>query len=213
MDKEKITPGRIKDVIREVMNEISSERKTAGSKGSERPGSARRVPEGRGSEGKAPVPRAGHSSQKALSSVAIGGDHGGFKLKQTLKKYLEEELGVTVKDLGTTSEESVDYPDFAIAVARAVATGECEKGIVIDTMGIGSSIAANKVKGVRAALCNDVSTARNSRGHNDANVLALGSRVINPGLARTIVKAWLSTSFEGGRHGRRVQKIIDAEKG
>lgn len=213
MEKEKITPGRIKEVIREVMSEISSERKAADSKGSERPVSARKVPEGRGSEGKVPVPSIAQASRKTPFSVAMGGDHGGFKLKQALKKYLEEELGVTVKDLGTTSEESVDYPDFAIAVARAVAAGECEKGIVIDTMGIGSSIAANKVKGVRAALCHDVSTARNSRGHNDANVLALGSRVVNSGLARTIVRTWLSTPFEGGRHGRRIQKIIDAEKG
>ncbi|MCX5801904.1 MAG: ribose 5-phosphate isomerase B [Candidatus Eisenbacteria bacterium] len=143
----------------------------------------------------------------------MGADHGGFKLKETLKKYLEEELGVIVKDLGTMSEGSVDYPDLAVAVARAVAAGECERGIVIDTMGIGSSIAANKVKGIRAALCHDVSTARSSRGHNDANVLALGSKVVNPGLARTMVRAWLSTSFEGGRHGLRVQKIMAAEKG
>ncbi|KPJ60731.1 MAG: ribose 5-phosphate isomerase [Latescibacteria bacterium DG_63] len=144
--------------------------------------------------------------------VAIGSDHGGFKLKESLKRYLEEELAVIVKDLGTHSEESTDYPDFALAVARAVASGESEKGIVIDTMGIGSSIAANKVKGVRAALCHDVETAKNSRGHNDANVLALGSKVVSAGHARTIVREWLASSFEGGRHARRVQKIVDAER-
>ena len=212
-DKERITPGRIREVIREVMSEIPAERKTSESRGSERPGSARGVSENRGYKSRAPVPSGAQASAKTVCSVAIGGDHGGFKLKEALKKYLSDELGVVVKDLGTMSEESVDYPDFAVAVAKAVAGGECEKGIVIDTMGIGSSIAANKIKGVRAALCHDVSTARNSRAHNDANVLALGSNVVNPGLARTIARTWLSTSFEGGRHGRRVQKIIDAEKG
>jgi len=228
VEKEQITPERIREVIREVMNEISSERKAPAAKGSERTAlegrvsagkwsertvSGRRVSAGKGSERRAPVTSVKQAPQKTSCSVALGADHGGFKLKESLKKYLEEELEVIVKDFGTQSEESVDYPDFALAVARAVGAGECEKGIVIDTMGIGSSIAANKVKGVRAALCQDVSTARNSRGHNDANVLALGSKVVNPGLARTIVRAWLSTSFEGGRHGRRVQKIIDAEKG
>jgi ribose 5-phosphate isomerase B len=212
LEKEKITPGRIKEVIREVMSEISSGRRVQGTMGSERGAAERKVSTGRGSERRAPAPRATQTLQKATCSVAVGADHGGFKLKEALKEYLEEELGVVVKDFGTQSEESVDYPDIALAVAKAVATGECEKGVVIDTMGIGSSIAANKVKGVRAALCHDVLTARNSRGHNDANVLALGSKVVNPGLARAIVRAWLSTSFEGGRHGRRVQKIVDAEK-
>jgi ribose 5-phosphate isomerase B len=228
VDKEQITPGRIREVIREVMSEISSERKApAAAKGSERTAverhvstgkssersaSERRVSAGRGSERKAPAASVEQAPSKFPCSVAVGADHGGFKLKESLKKYLEEELGVVVKDFGTQSEESVDYPDFALAVARAVGAGECEKGIVIDTMGIGSSIAANKLRGVRAALCHDVLTARSSRGHNDANVLALGSKVVNPGLARTIVRAWLSTSFEGGRHGRRVQKIVDAEK-
>ncbi|MFH0777353.1 MAG: ribose 5-phosphate isomerase B [Candidatus Eisenbacteria bacterium] len=157
----------------------------------------------------------GSPRTKAASgpAVAIGADHGGFNLKESLKTYLQEDLGVNVKDVGTHGRESVDYPDFAIAVARAVASGECEKGIVIDTMGIGSSIAANKVRGARAALCHDVATARNSRGHNDANVLALGSQVVSPGNARRIVREWLATPFEGGRHARRVQKIIDAEGG
>jgi ribose 5-phosphate isomerase B len=187
VEKAKITPARIKEVIQEVMNEISAERRIT-------------------------APGLSQVTSTPPRSVAIGADHGGFRLKETLRKYLQEELGILVKDLGTKNEESVDYPDFALAVARTVAAGECEKGIVIDTMGIGSSIAANKVKGVRAALCHDVATARNSRGHNDANVLALGSKVVNSGLARTIVRAWLSTPFEGGRHGRRVQKIVEAEK-
>jgi ribose 5-phosphate isomerase B len=144
--------------------------------------------------------------------LAIGADHGGFAFKELLKRYLEQELELIVKDFGTHGPESVDYPDFALAVARAVSSGECEKGIVIDTMGIGSSIAANKVRGIRAALCHDVPTARNSRAHNDANVLALGSRVVNSGHARRIVREWLATPFEGGRHAKRVQKIIDAER-
>ena len=144
--------------------------------------------------------------------VAIGSDHGGFKLKQTLKRFLEEDLSLTVKDVGTHSEESVDYPDFAFAVARTVAAGEAGRGIVIDTVGVGSSIAANKVRGIRAALCHDVATARNSRSHNDANVLSLGAKVVGTGQARSIVREWLTTAFEGGRHARRVQKIVDAER-
>lgn len=203
MDKDKITTGRIREVIREVMDEMSSERKGPEVRGSEAGGARRR-----------PVVAATKKPLPATTrTIAIGADHGGFRLKETLKRYLDDELGVRVKDFGTMSEESVDYPDFAIAVARAVAGGECEKGIVIDTMGIGSSIAANKIRGIRAALCHDVSTARNSRAHNDANVIALGSKVVNPGLARTILRTWLSTSFEGGRHDRRIQKITDAEKG
>jgi ribose 5-phosphate isomerase B len=186
MGKEKLTPDRIREVVEQVLGEISSAPAKSESKKREAPG-------------------------KPSGVVAIGSDHGGFKLKQLLKRYLEEELAVIVKDVGTHSEESVDYPDFAVAVARAVASGESEKGIVIDTMGIGSSIAANKVRGARAALCHDVATARNSRGHNDANVLALGSRVVNAGHARSIVREWLATSFEGGRHARRVQKIVEAE--
>lgn len=201
MEKKRITPERIKEVIREVMNEMSPEQRSPEHRSAD-PG-PKKISSGE-------APRSG--ARKTACSVAIGGDHGGFKLKETLKKYLEEELGISVRDLGTHSQESVDYPDFAIAVARAVATGECEKGIVIDTMGIGSSIAANKIKGARAALCHDLQTAKNSRGHNDANVLALGSKIVNPGLARAIVKAWLATSFEGGRHAKRVQKIIDAER-
>jgi ribose 5-phosphate isomerase B len=127
----------------------------------------------------------------------MGADHGGFAFKELLRKYLEQELGIVVKDCGTHGPESVDYPDFALAVARAVASGECEKGIVIDTMGIGSSIAANKVKGIRAALCHDVATAKNSRAHNDA--MRLGSRwsTRSPSDSRE----WLAL-LSGGRHAK-----------
>jgi ribose 5-phosphate isomerase B len=117
-----------------------------------------------------------------------------------------------VLDQGTESVQAVDYPDFAEAVAKAVARGEAWRGIVIDTAGIGSSIAANKVTGIRAALCYDRATARNSREHNDANVLALGARMIPPELAREIVAVWLETPFAGGRHERRVQKIRAIEE-
>ena len=217
VDKDKITTGRIKEVIREVMNEMSPERKGARIAGTASDASARETSRARGSEARGSARErvaasTTKSSQATTRTIAMGADHGGFKLKETLKRYLEDELGVKVKDFGTASEESVDYPDFAIAVARAVAIGECEKGVVIDTMGIGSSIAANKIRGIRAAVCHDVTTAKSSRGHNDANVIALGSKVVNPGLARTILRTWLSTSFDGGRHSRRIQKITDAEK-
>jgi ribose 5-phosphate isomerase B len=144
--------------------------------------------------------------------VAIGADHGGFALKETLKEYLTEELGYTVKDVGTTSDASCDYPDYAVRVAEAVSSGECERGIMIDGAGIGSSMAANKVPGVLAACCHDMKTVVNSREHNAANVLTLGSGVVGRGLARQMVRTWLRTPFGGGRHERRVQKILDLER-
>jgi ribose 5-phosphate isomerase B len=143
--------------------------------------------------------------------VAIGADHGGFELKQQLKEHLRD-WGYQVLDLGTDSTESVDYPDFAEAVGNAVARGEAWLGIVLDSAGIGSSIAANKVPGVRAALCYDRATARNSREHNNANVLTLGAKLIAPEAAREIVALWLSTPFAGGRHQRRVDKILSIEE-
>jgi ribose 5-phosphate isomerase B len=152
------------------------------------------------------------SPEKSARTVAIGADHGGFELKEQLKGYLRE-WGYRVLDLGTDSTESVDYPDFAEAVARAVARNEACLGIVLDSAGIGSSIAANKVPGVRAALCYDRATARNSREHNDANVLALGARVVNRGLATRLVRLFLTTEFGGGRHARRVLKIMALEGG
>ncbi|MEA3409036.1 MAG: ribose 5-phosphate isomerase B [Candidatus Eisenbacteria bacterium] len=144
--------------------------------------------------------------------VALGADHGGFVLKEALKRYLSEELGFRVKDVGTMDETACDYPDFAHRVAVAVASGECYRGIVVDGAGIGSSMAANRVAGVLAACCHDVKTVVNSREHNNANVLTVGSGVVGRGLARQMVRVWLATDFAGGRHERRVRKILDLEK-
>ncbi len=154
---------------------------------------------------------AGGAEGGASKKVAIGADHGGFDLKEELRHYLRE-WGYAVLDLGTSSREAVDYPDFAEAVANAVASGDAWRGVVIDTAGIGSSIAANKVPGARAALCYDRASARNSREHNDANVLSLGARAIPPEVAREILAVWLETPFAGERHQRRVDKIIAIEK-
>lgn len=145
--------------------------------------------------------------QGAGRVVALGADHGGFELKEQLKAYLSE-WGYSPLDLGTSSREPVDYPDYAEAVANAVARGEAWRGVVIDSAGIGSSIAANKVPGARAALCNDRATARNSREHNDANILSLGAQLIAAESAREILAVWLETKFAGGRHQKRVDKII-----
>jgi ribose 5-phosphate isomerase B len=138
--------------------------------------------------------------------VALGADHGGFALKELLKGYVRE-WGYTPLDLGTSSVEPVDYTDFAEAVANAVVRGDAWRGVVIDSAGIGSSIAANKVPGARAALCYDRATARNSREHNDANILSLGARLIPADAAREILAVWLETQFGGGRHQKRVDKI------
>ncbi len=143
--------------------------------------------------------------------VALGADHGGFALKETLKEFLAG-LGYPVSDCGTHSADAVDYPDLAYAVARLVASGEAWRGIVVDGAGIGSAMAANKVPGVRAALCYDHATAVNSREHNDANVLTLGAGLIGANLAKQIVQTWLATPFGGGRHQRRVDKIVEIEK-
>ncbi len=138
--------------------------------------------------------------------VALGADHGGFALKEQVKGWLAQ-WGYRVLDLGTSSADPVDYPDIAEAVALAVARGEAWCGIVIDTVGVGSAMAANKVPGVRAAPCYDTATARSSREHNDANLLSLGARALRPEDAREIVALWLETPFAGGRHERRVGKI------
>jgi ribose 5-phosphate isomerase B len=143
--------------------------------------------------------------------VAIGSDHGGFGMKEALKSYLVE-LGFAVLDCGTSSTEAVDYPDFALAVAQAVAGGKAWRGIMIDGAGIGSCMAANKVPGIRAAMCYDISTASNSREHNDANLLTLGAGMIGENLAKEIIKTWLTTDFGGGRHQKRVDKIVSIEK-
>jgi ribose 5-phosphate isomerase B len=143
--------------------------------------------------------------------VAIGADHGGYRMKEELKQFLTE-LGHRVHDFGTNSEDAVDYPDFAHAVARAVSEGTAEMGIVIDGAGVGSAMTANKVPGVRAAACYSVAVARNSREHNDANVLTLGSKTINSSEMMEIVRAWLTTEIKEERHRKRVAKIISIER-
>lgn len=143
--------------------------------------------------------------------VAIGADHGGYPLKEALKLVLLE-LGYAVEDCGTFNTDPVDYPDFAAAVARRVGTGVCWRGIMIDGAGIGSCMAANKVAGVRASLCYDLSTARNAREHNDANVLTLGAGLLGTALAKDIVRVWLATECNEERHKQRVAKIMALEQ-
>lgn len=143
--------------------------------------------------------------------IGIGSDHGGFPLKEEIKAHLDE-IGVEYKDFGTYTPESCDYPIYAEAVARAVVSGEVEKGILLCGTGIGISIAANKVKGIRAALCGDCYSAEYTRRHNDANILTMGARVTGGGLACKIVDTFLTTEFEGGRHARRVGLISDIEE-
>ena len=138
--------------------------------------------------------------------IALGCDHGGYAMKEDIKKQLES-LGHEVKDCGTYSTDSCDYPIFGEAAARKVQSGECERGIVICTTGIGISIAANKVKGIRCAHCTDSLSAEMTRRHNDANVLALGAGITGPNLAKRIVEVFLNTEFEGGRHARRVGQL------
>lgn len=142
--------------------------------------------------------------------LAIGCDHGGYKLKEELVSHLKKQ-GVEFKDFGTFDESSVDYPDIAKAVCNSIISGECENGVLVCGTGIGISIAANKHKGIRAAVCSDEFSAKFTRLHNDANVLCLGGRVIGPGLACELVDIFLNTEFEGGRHAVRVQKIHDIE--
>ncbi|WHH57565.1 ribose 5-phosphate isomerase B [Petroclostridium sp. X23] len=138
--------------------------------------------------------------------IAIGSDHGGFELKEEIKKYLTEK-GYEVKDFGVATPDSVDYPDIAHPVCSSIVNGECDRGILICGTGIGISIAANKVKGIRAALCGDCYSAKMTKEHNNANVIALGGRVTGPGLAIEIVEAWLGAEFQGGRHQGRIDKI------
>ncbi len=143
--------------------------------------------------------------------VAIAADHGGFELKEHVKKIMDS-MNIEYVDLGTESVESVDYPDYAFPVANMVAKGEVDRGILICGTGIGMSISANKVKGVYAALVHDCYTARVTRQHNNSNVLCLGGRTVGFNVAEEIVKIWLAEDFEGGRHERRVNKIIDLER-
>ncbi len=146
-----------------------------------------------------------------LASIAIGADHGGYPLKDFLAFRLKER-GHRVVDCGTDSSDAVDYPDFALAVAEKVASAECSYGVVVDGAGIGSAMVANKVPGIRAALCYDVSSAMNSREHNHANVLTLGAGLIGRNLALQIVETWLDTPWSEGRHARRVDKIMEIDR-
>ena len=165
-----------------------------------------------------------HSSTAAASSdtddvnlqdnvrrIAIGSDHGGFDVKEKIKTFLER-LGYRITDVGTYSKDSVDYPDFAEKVAKKVASGDCERGIMIDGAGIGSSMACNKIKGIRAALCYNIKTVINSREHNNANVLTLGGPLHTDDEFFEMTKVWLTTRFAGGRHWTRVNKIMALER-
>lgn len=143
--------------------------------------------------------------------VALGADHGGFALKEKLKPIFEE-LGLEIQDIGVHDEQPADYPDIARQVAEIVARGNAARGVIIDGAGIGSAIVANKFPGIRAALCYDKASARNSREHNDSNVLTLGGRLLTTSLAEDVLRIWLTTPFAGGRHAARVQKIAEIEK-
>jgi ribose 5-phosphate isomerase B len=157
------------------------------------------------------VRRTSRRGSREKKTVAVGADHGGFPMKEELKLFLAE-LGHRVHDFGTNSEDAVDYPDFAHAVARAVSDREADLGIIIDGAGVGSCMTANKVPGVRAAACYSVAVAKNSREHNDANVLTLGSKTITSAEMREIVQAWLSTDISEDRHRKRVAKIVAVER-
>jgi len=157
------------------------------------------------------VPPAPNNIRDKVGCVAIGSDHGGFEGKEIIRDYLRA-IGYRVTDVGTFSKDSVDYPDFALKVAKKVASGECERGIMIDGAGIGSSMVCNKVKGVRAALCYNLKTIIKSREHNNANVLTLGGPLHTLDELREMVKLWLETTFAGGRHWNRVNKIMAAER-
>lgn len=145
-----------------------------------------------------------------MSMIALGADHGGYELKEAVKKHLDE-IGVTYKDFGCFSTESVDYPDMAEPACRAVVAGECDKALLFCGTGVGISIAANKIHGIRACCCSDYFSAKYTRMHNDANALCLGGRVVGAGLAIELVDVFLNTEYEGGRHAQRVAKIAALE--
>ncbi len=192
-----VAPGRL---ITPLARQVAMERRV------------RLVPgHGMASTGATAEPGPAPPSPSASRSVAIGADHGGYPLKETLKEVVAG-LGHEVVDCGTSGTDSVDYPDFALAVAELVAQGRVGRGILIDGAGIGSCMAANKVPGVRAAMCYDHATALNSREHNDANVLTLGAGLVGESLARQIVQTWLASPFGAGRHARRVDKIMAIER-
>lgn len=151
------------------------------------------------------------NSRDNVKRIALGSDHGAYDQKMTIKRYLQT-LGYVVNDVGCHSKDSVDYPDVAEAVCRKVVSGDCERGIMLDGAGIGSSIACNKVRGIRAALCYDLRTVVNSREHNNANVLTLGGPLHDAGQLCEMVRIWLQTRFPGGRHLARVNKIMALER-
>jgi len=197
-----VSEPEVRRLVRETV-----ERALAPASGSEAAGS----PSGATSR-TVPAPKTLSATSAAPRRVAIGSDHGGFALKEILRRAIAEETDWDVHDCGTHSADAVDYPDFAAAVAREVASGRCALGVVVDAAGIGSAMAANKVPGARCAVCHDDATVLNSREHNDANVLSLGARVVHRGTATRMVKLFLSTPFAGGRHERRVQKIMALER-
>lgn len=171
----------------------------------------RELPSKESTPAETPQPTVNNRSVASQNTVAIGADHGGFPLKEILIPFLKDK-GYSVMDCGTSSTDSVDYPDFARAVAEQVQSGKAWRGIMIDGAGIGSCMAANKVTGVRAAMCYDYATAFNSREHNNANLLTLGAGLIGPNLAKQIIITFLETEFGGGRHAHRVDKIMEIEK-
>lgn len=191
-----VAESEIREIVQRVLKSVQGSNPGAGAASTSQPAAA--------STGSA-------SSMAAQKTIAVGADHGGFEMKEALKKYLGE-LGYAVIDCGTNDKTAVDYPDFAYAVAKNVAEGKAWRGIVVDGAGIGSCMVANKVPGVRAAMCYDLSSALNSREHNDANVLTLGAGMIGLNLAKQISKTWLETEFGGGRHAPRVGKIIAIER-
>ena len=197
-----VSEPEVRRLVREAV-----ERALAPASGSEAAGSPSGAP-----SRTVPAPKTLSATSAAPRRVAIGSDHGGFALKEILRRAIAEETDWDVHDCGTHSADAVDYPDFAAAVAREVASGRCALGVVVDAAGIGSAMAANKVPGARCAVCHDDATVLNSREHNDANVLSLGARVVHRGTATRMVKLFLSTPFAGGRHERRVQKIMALER-
>lgn len=210
---------RDEDIRREVRRAVEEALAELGTASAEPPSSPS-VAQGTPAPSGAPNPPASlslPSSSPSLSpsspseAIALGADHGGYALKEKLAAFLASK-GFRVQDCGTWSTEAVDYPDFAHEVALRVASGACRWGIVVDGAGIGSAMVANKVPGVRAALCYDLSTARNSREHNHANVLTLGAGLIGEGLARQIVEEWLATPWGPERHAKRVAKIDAVER-
>lgn len=188
---------RIRELVRRVVEEVAGEAPgiSPGTEASAEPAAS-------------PAPAGEHSARS--EAIALGADHGGFRLKEALKTFLIDK-GWQVDDCGTHGPDAVDYPDLAHAVARKVGSGQCRWGVIVDGAGIGSCMTANKVPGVRAALCYDLSSAKNSREHNHANVLTLGAGLIGEGLAKQIVETWLATPWGPDRHARRVQKISQVE--